>query len=84
MLLFMQELPWDWSLAPERAGRSLAARMAMIAMTTRSSMSVKPRRKEGLPVRHRNQNFVSGGGLRISVKHKNFSSVMLFLFAAMH
>ena len=31
-----------FSLALERAGKSMPARMAMMAMTTNSSMSVKP------------------------------------------
>src|SRR5438105_696034 len=40
--LLMQEMPRAFSLAIERAGRSMAARTAMIAMTTSSSISVKP------------------------------------------
>jgi hypothetical protein len=33
---------WALDLAFERAGRSMPARIAMIAITTRSSISVKP------------------------------------------
>src|ERR1043166_2687948 len=42
---------WAFSLALARAGRSIAARMAMIAMTTSSSMRVKAAclRKAALP-----------------------------------
>ena len=39
--LFMQQVPCAPSLAPDRAGRSKAARIAMMAMTTRSSIKMK-------------------------------------------
>src|SRR5260221_526749 len=42
LVLFMQEMPVAFALAFESAGRSIPARIAMIAMTTSSSMSVKP------------------------------------------
>ena len=41
--LFMQAMPWALDLDLPRAGSSMPARMAMIAMTTRSSMRVNPR-----------------------------------------
>jgi hypothetical protein len=37
-----QLIPWAFRLALASAGSSIAARMAMMAMTTSSSMSVKP------------------------------------------
>ena len=40
--LFMHDMPCALVLALERAGKSMPARMAMMAMTTSSSMSVKP------------------------------------------
>src|SRR6266851_10364864 len=40
--LFMHEMPCPFCLALARAGKSIAARMAMMAMTTSSSISVKP------------------------------------------
>src|SRR5579871_4450192 len=39
--LFMQTVRFDFSLALARAGKSIAARIAMMAMTTRSSIRVK-------------------------------------------
>src|SRR5438093_6545814 len=39
--LFTQEILWALALALARAGRSSPARMAMMAITTNSSMSVK-------------------------------------------
>ena len=41
-MLFMQEVCLAFDFALERAGKSMAARMAMIAMTTSSSIKVKP------------------------------------------
>src|SRR5688500_1532257 len=38
--LFMQWMPWALVLALARAGRSMPARIAMMAMTTSSSISV--------------------------------------------
>jgi hypothetical protein len=38
----MHWIPWAFSLARLKAGKSIAARMAMIAITTKSSMRVKP------------------------------------------
>src|ERR1039457_6812325 len=38
--LLVQLIFWAFFLAAARAGRSMAARIAMIAMTTRSSISV--------------------------------------------
>jgi len=43
LLPFMQVMPCALVLALARAGRSRPARMAMIAMTTRSSISVNAR-----------------------------------------
>src|SRR5437867_4830026 len=40
--LFRQTIAWALALARERAGRRRPARIAIIAMTTRSSMRVKP------------------------------------------
>jgi len=40
--LLTQAAPVALSFALERAGRSMPARMAMMAITTRSSISVKP------------------------------------------
>ena len=40
--LFMQKIPWALVLDLAKAGRSIPARMAMIAITTSSSISVKP------------------------------------------
>src|ERR1041385_2623327 len=37
----MQEMPWVLTLALVSAGRSIAARIAMMAMTTSNSMRVK-------------------------------------------
>src|SRR5438105_15955901 len=42
-MLLRHEMRLPLALAAERAGRSIPARMAIIAMTTRSSMRVKPR-----------------------------------------
>ena len=39
----MQKMPWDFDLAFERAGSSIPARMAMIAITTSNSIKVNPR-----------------------------------------
>src|SRR5208283_4699614 len=41
--LFMHWMPWAFCLPLLNAGRSSAARMAMIAITTSSSISVNPR-----------------------------------------
>src|SRR3989442_2635881 len=40
--LFKQTMAWALALARDSAGRSSAARIAMMAMTTRSSTRVKP------------------------------------------
>ena len=42
--LLMHFAPWALTLALERAGSSMAARMAMMAMTTNSSIKVNPLR----------------------------------------
>jgi hypothetical protein len=42
----MQVMPFVFDLAFERAGKSIPARIAMIAMTTNSSIKVKPERPE--------------------------------------
>ena len=42
MRLDMHWMPWALSLARVKAGKSRAARMAMMAMTTSSSINVKP------------------------------------------
>jgi hypothetical protein len=44
----MQLACWALRLALARAGKSIAARMAMIAITTSNSIRVKPRVTEGL------------------------------------
>ena len=41
-MLFRQPAPWALFLALAKAGNSSAARIAMIAMTTSNSISVKP------------------------------------------
>src|SRR5271169_1187812 len=41
-VLFKHVMPWAFCLALDRAGSSIAARMAMMAMTTSNSMSVNP------------------------------------------
>jgi hypothetical protein len=41
-VLFMQAIPWAFALALLRAGNSIAAKMAMIAITTSSSIKVNP------------------------------------------
>ena len=46
LLLLMQVLVLAFSFARDSAGRSMAARMAMMAMTTSNSMRVKPRRAD--------------------------------------
>src|SRR5664279_1240518 len=46
--LFMQEIRRARSLAVANAGNSMAARMAMMAMTTSSSIKVKPPPMKGL------------------------------------
>src|SRR3974390_2460300 len=43
LLLFRQMMPWALDLALLRAGSSIAARMAMMAITTSNSMSVNAR-----------------------------------------
>src|SRR5215469_5342275 len=40
--LFMQPMPWAFCLACANAGKSMAARIAIIAMTTNNSINVKP------------------------------------------
>src|ERR1035441_6874813 len=42
--LFRQAMPWPFALALFKAGRSSAARIAMMAITTSSSMRVNPQR----------------------------------------
>jgi hypothetical protein len=46
-ILFTHEIRFARSFALDNAGRSIAARIAMIAMTTSSSIKVKPRAKAG-------------------------------------
>src|ERR1035437_7805371 len=46
LLLFMQPIACAFCLALVSAGSSIAARMAIIAMTTSNSMRVKPRWRE--------------------------------------
>jgi hypothetical protein len=41
-MLFRQEMPWARILAFANAGSSIAARMAIIAITTSNSMRVNP------------------------------------------
>jgi hypothetical protein len=45
LTLLTQRICWALALAFESAGNSIAARMAMMAMTTSSSISVKPPRR---------------------------------------
>src|SRR5262245_42502366 len=42
--LLMQEVCWPLDLARDNAGKSMAAKMAMIAITTSNSIRVKARR----------------------------------------
>ena len=42
LLLFMQVMPFAFPLALAKAGKSIPAKMAMIAITTRSSIRVNP------------------------------------------
>src|SRR5438067_2451922 len=46
--LLRQAACWALALARARAGNSIAARIAMIAITTRSSIKVKAARRRGL------------------------------------
>ena len=39
----MQKIPWALLFDLDKAGKSMPARIAMIAITTKSSMSVNPR-----------------------------------------
>jgi hypothetical protein len=41
----MQLIAWALTLAFDRAGNNIAARIAMIAITTKSSIKVNPRRR---------------------------------------
>src|SRR5512140_1107828 len=43
LALLRQEAAWPFSFAFPKAGRSIAARIAMMAITTSSSIRVKPR-----------------------------------------
>src|SRR2546425_9955998 len=43
LMLLRQAMPWALVFALASAGKSKPARMAMMAITTRSSMSVNPR-----------------------------------------
>ena len=43
--LLLQAVDWPAALARDKEGRSRAARIAMMAITTNSSMSVKPNRR---------------------------------------
>jgi hypothetical protein len=47
----MHRMPLAFSLALAKAGNNIPARMAMIAMTTNNSMSVKPPLRLGRPGR---------------------------------
>jgi hypothetical protein len=40
--LLAQEAPWPLALARDKAGSNIEARMAMMAITTNNSISVKP------------------------------------------
>src|ERR1035441_686269 len=61
--LLMHCTPCALSLARVKAGKSNAARMAMMAMTTRSSMSVNPRERRQLGVADRRDVFAFMNGL---------------------
>src|SRR5258706_8229766 len=41
----MQKMPWDLVLALAKAGKSMPARIAMMAITTSSSIKVNPRER---------------------------------------
>src|SRR6267142_4225604 len=45
LVLFIQETPWAFCFALIKAGNNMAARMAIMAMTTSNSIKVKPRGK---------------------------------------
>src|SRR5204862_344616 len=47
LLLFMHRMPWALALALAKAGNNRPARMAMMAITTNSSIKVKPLDWEG-------------------------------------
>ena len=49
-MLLKQEMPCARILAFDNAGNSIAARMAMMAMTTSNSISVKPEKADGAAV----------------------------------
>jgi len=40
--LFKQDICWPFDFARDNAGSNIAARMAMIAITTKSSINVNP------------------------------------------
>src|ERR1700759_2130407 len=46
LMLLRHEIPWARTLALDRAGKSIAARIAIMAMTTSNSIRVKPARWE--------------------------------------
>src|ERR1044071_5390578 len=49
--LFIQEIPCDFVFAFPKAGKSIAANMAIMAITTSNSINVKPDRAVGRPGR---------------------------------
>src|SRR5207249_3894311 len=59
----MQEMARALSRAWAKTGKRIAAKMAMIAITTRSSMSVKPRR-----VRRGPEQYISGSPSRAELR----------------
>jgi hypothetical protein len=46
--LFKQDILSAFRLARDKAGKSMAARIAMMAITTNSSISVKPPRRRSI------------------------------------
>src|SRR3569833_1193015 len=77
LVLFRQAIPSAFSLALAREGNNMAARMAMMAMTTRSSISVNPdgrgavQRSSEMFVTRRVECFLKASILRYLKRNKN-------------
>src|SRR5439155_21105187 len=67
----MHMMPWALVLALAKAGNSRAARMAMMAITTKSSINVKPRLREALPARDRVKSFMVFSTVNWALRKKN-------------
>ena len=65
-----QETRFAFSFALASAGRSILARMAMIAITTSSSMRVKPHRREGRDGREIGRQELRAGSQVVLIKAK--------------